>query len=58
MPKMKAIQVTASGTDFKLVNIEIPEPRENEVLIKVEACGVKMYLLQVFPSMGAMQNIW
>lgn len=40
VPKMKAIRVTAPGTDFKLVNIDIPEPKENEVLIKVEACGI------------------
>jgi propanol-preferring alcohol dehydrogenase len=40
MAKMKAIQVTAPGTEFKLVNIDIPEPKGNEVLIKVEACGI------------------
>jgi len=37
---MKAIRVSAPGADFELVQIEIPEPRENEVLIKVEACGI------------------
>lgn len=37
---MKAIQVDAPGADFKLVTREVSEPKENEVLIKVEACGV------------------
>ena len=40
MQLMKAIRVSAPGADFELVQIEIPEPRENEVLIKVEACGI------------------
>jgi D-arabinose 1-dehydrogenase-like Zn-dependent alcohol dehydrogenase len=37
---MKAIQVDAPGAEFKLVVKEIPEPKQNEVLIKVEACGI------------------
>ncbi len=37
---MKAIQVSAPGGDFKLVEKEIPEPKEHEVLLKVHACGV------------------
>jgi D-arabinose 1-dehydrogenase-like Zn-dependent alcohol dehydrogenase len=37
---MKAIQVSAPGAEFELVNREIPEPKEGEVLIKVKACGV------------------
>ena len=40
MPLMKAIQVCAPGGDFKLVQKEIPEPKEHEVLLKVQACGV------------------
>ena len=40
MPTMKAIQVSAPGSDFELVEREIPEPKEGEVLIKVQACGV------------------
>jgi len=40
MPLMKAIQVSSPGGAFELVNKEIPEPQENQVLIKVEACGV------------------
>ena len=40
MPLMKAIQVSAPGADFVLVQKEIPEPKEHEVLLKVEACGV------------------
>lgn len=37
---MKAIQVSAPGGDFELVQREIPEPTENQVRIKVTACGV------------------
>jgi alcohol dehydrogenase, propanol-preferring len=40
MQWMKAIQVNAPGGDFKLVQKEIPEPKEHEVLLKVQACGV------------------
>lgn len=40
MALMKAIQVSAPGGDFKLVEKEIPEPKEHEVLLKVQACGV------------------
>ena len=40
MPLMKAIQISAPGSVFELVQVEIPEPKENEVLIKVQACGV------------------
>lgn len=37
---MKAVQVSAPGRDFELVRREIPEPKEHEVLIKVETCGI------------------
>ena len=40
MANMRAIQVEKPGGDFRLVEIELPQPRENEVLVKVEACGV------------------
>jgi propanol-preferring alcohol dehydrogenase len=40
MPKMKVIQISSPGANFELNNIEIPEPKANEVLIKIEACGV------------------
>ena len=40
MPLMKAIQVKAPGAELELVQKEIPEPKPNEVLVKVEACGV------------------
>ncbi len=40
MATMKAIQVSAPGGNFELVNREIPEPKEGEVLVKVQACGV------------------
>ncbi len=40
MSLMKAIQVSSPGAPFELVEKEIPEPGDNEVLIKVEACGI------------------
>jgi len=40
MATMKAMQVEMAGGDFKLVEIPVPAPKENEVLIKVEACGI------------------
>ncbi len=40
MANMRAIQVEKPGGDFRLVEIELPQPHENEVLVKVEACGV------------------
>jgi len=40
MQLMKAIQVSLPGADFELIQKEIPAPGNNEVLIKVEACGV------------------
>lgn len=40
MATMKAMQVEMAGGDFQLVEIPVPVPKENEVLIKVEACGI------------------
>ncbi len=40
MSLMRAVQVSSPGADFELVKKEIPEPKENEVRIKVQACGV------------------
>lgn len=37
---MKAIQVQEKGGDFKLVDMEKPSPKNNEILIKIEACGI------------------
>lgn len=37
---MKAVQVPKAGGDFEIVEIDKPTPKENEVLIKVEACGI------------------
>lgn len=37
---MKAIQVSAPGKEFELVQREIPEPTAGEVRVKVLACGV------------------
>ncbi|GHO97901.1 alcohol dehydrogenase [Reticulibacter mediterranei] len=40
MSQMKAVQVSQAGGAFELVERPIPEPQENQVRIKVEACGV------------------
>jgi len=40
MQLMKAVQVSSPGADFEIIQKEIPEPGNNEVLIKVEACGI------------------
>jgi D-arabinose 1-dehydrogenase-like Zn-dependent alcohol dehydrogenase len=37
---MKAVQVAAPGAEFELVRKVIPEPRDTEVRIKVEVCGI------------------
>ena len=40
MPFMRAIEVKGPGAEFQLVQKEIPEPKEHEVLLEVQACGV------------------
>lgn len=40
MKLMKAIQVGSPGANFEMIQKEIPEPGNNQVLIKVEACGI------------------
>jgi alcohol dehydrogenase/propanol-preferring alcohol dehydrogenase len=40
MATMKAMQVKKAGGDFQLAEIPVPAPKENEVQIKVEACGI------------------
>ncbi len=40
MSLMRAVQVGAPGADFELVSKEIPEPKANEIRIKVQACGI------------------
>ncbi|WP_127844819.1 alcohol dehydrogenase [Psychroflexus aestuariivivens] len=37
---MKAAQIQEAEGDFKIVDLEKPSPKPNEVLIKVEACGI------------------
>jgi D-arabinose 1-dehydrogenase-like Zn-dependent alcohol dehydrogenase len=37
---MKVAQVSKPGSDFQIVEREIPEPRPGQVRIKVQACGV------------------
>lgn len=40
MPKMKAVQVEAAGGPLKLVELDVPEPGDGQVRIKVQACGI------------------
>src|SRR5215467_4209922 len=40
MAKMKAVQVPKPGTNFEVVEREIPEPGARQVRIRVQACGV------------------
>lgn len=40
MGLMKAVQVSRPGGDFEVVEREIPEPQQNQVRIRVEACGI------------------
>ena len=40
MAKMRAVQISKAGGALELVEREIPEPAQNQVRIKVEACGV------------------
>ncbi len=37
---MKAAQVKEPGKEFEIVDLPVPEPSTNEVLIKIEACGI------------------
>lgn len=37
---MQAIQVPAPGAPFELVSRQVPEPATEEVLLRVEACGI------------------
>ena len=37
---MKAAQIQEAEGEFQLVELDKPKPKENEVLIKVEACGI------------------
>lgn len=37
---MKAAQITKAGNEFELVNLPQPEPEEDEILIRVQACGI------------------
>ena len=37
---MKAARLHQVGTDFSVDEIAVPQPRPNDVLVKVKACGV------------------
>ena len=40
MAKMKVAQIAKAGTDFEIVEREIPQPGPGHVRIRVQACGV------------------
>jgi D-arabinose 1-dehydrogenase-like Zn-dependent alcohol dehydrogenase len=40
MNKFRAMQVPAAGAAFQMIEKAVPRPGRNEVLIRVEACGV------------------
>jgi D-arabinose 1-dehydrogenase-like Zn-dependent alcohol dehydrogenase len=40
MPRMKVAQVPKPGTDFEIVEREIPQPPAGQVRIRVQACGI------------------
>jgi alcohol dehydrogenase, propanol-preferring len=40
MKMMKALQIPSKGEKMKLVEVPVPQPREGQVLLRVEACGV------------------
>ena len=37
---MKAARVPDAGADFEIVDMPVPDPADNEVRIRVEACGI------------------
>jgi len=37
---MKAARISKPGADFEIVEVDAPQPKRNEVLIKVQACGI------------------
>lgn len=51
---MKAARFLEQGGDLQIVDIDKPTPQKNEILIKVEACGVCHS--DVFVKQGAMGN--
>jgi D-arabinose 1-dehydrogenase-like Zn-dependent alcohol dehydrogenase len=40
MGKMKVAQVSKAGGEFEMVERDIPQPRDGEIRIKVQACGI------------------
>jgi D-arabinose 1-dehydrogenase-like Zn-dependent alcohol dehydrogenase len=40
MSRMKAVQVAEAGGPLKLVELDVPEPGDGHVRIKVQACGI------------------
>jgi len=40
MAKMRAVQVSEAGGLFELVERDVPQPRRDEALVRVHACGI------------------
>ena len=40
MAKMRAVQVARAGGPLEPVERDVPEPGQNEVRVRIEACGV------------------
>ncbi|HKY70365.1 MAG TPA: alcohol dehydrogenase [Nitrospira sp.] len=40
MPQMTAVQIRSPGGPFELVKREIPVPKDNQIRIRVQACGI------------------
>ena len=40
MARMKAVQATAPGAAWELVERDIPRPKPDQVRVKVQACGI------------------
>lgn len=40
MARMKVVQATAPGSDWKLIERDVPRPAPDQVRVKVQACGI------------------
>ena len=40
MAKMRAVQVSEAGGPFELVERDVPQPRRDQALVRVHACGI------------------
>ena len=56
MPTMIAARLHAYGSPMTLDRIEVPEPRPNDVLVEVKACGVVPNLARVVSNFFGSQT--